>query len=555
MSMRYKDKNRSGQSFLSTRRWTQLWKTTSVLCLLWVLWSARHTLSQQFRTQPSSAWHLSNQARVSTDLSNPPFSGAFSAIPRISELPPRQKRLTIIAVWNGDKIPSYLRQYFYSIQLNADVLDLLLINRVQTEEDLFMDFEAAGIDITWGGNIKFIRMRDKEWKQRHVDFLCSSKYGWNCNKAQYDEVVKEYANRPDLKNFNWRPLRGYVFNDLLQHPENPFWAWMDLDTFPGDFRRYPFNLLSQVSLVTSNNEPPLIYLGGQLTAFNLDDEDLATAWKKFPELRTSEHFTQNLAGKMPESSEERYWSFGYLRSDQDYPGSTLSYGFYGDLHGDDIFDEQWEKKNASQTYVVSGRDVLLVSTNYTREQIEGLLYLERQEPINDLGGQGWTGGQDGSSYLLNNPNMSGTEAKQLALADAARSGEEVHAHSGLIEDIVVDLEGNCSHTPHWRICYRPHPLTLTHPALLRASFMRLKGQQPGHVLMRLEKEQRPRGYERKLLKHHLWAKRQRWYDFPPFDITEDMVLRLNFDSVEVWRMGKGREETLFYRKNGEESIG
>jgi hypothetical protein len=466
--------------------------------------------------------------------------------------------MTVIGVWNADQFPTYLRHYLYTMQLNADVLDLLLINRVQTDADPCMDFDQAGINVTWGGNIKTYCMRDDEWKRRHVDFLCSAPHGWNCNATEYDEVTAEYATRPDKKNFNWRPLRGYVFRDLLPNPDNPFWAWMDLDSFAGDFRRYPLNVLSQLSMMTSNKESPLVYMGGQLTAFNLDDPDLASAWKKFPALRTPAHFTKYIDGKMPESSEERYWSYGYMRSDHDLPGSQLSYAFYNDLHGDDYFDGEWSKRNASQTYVISGRDILLVSTAYGRKEIEDLIRLERTEPLDDLGGLGWTGGEDGSSYLVDHPELSSFEAKNRALADVEAttnvSSAHAHAHPGLMEDQVLQVE-NCSASPHWRVCVAPHPLTETNPPVMRASIVRLKGQQPGHVLRRLEKDQRPRGYERKLLKHHLWAKRQRWYDFPPFDITEDLVLRLNFDSVEVFRMGETRGETLFFREQGSESVG
>lgn len=482
------------------------------------------------------------------------FSGAFAAIPRVSQLSPREKKMTIIAVWNADYAPSYLRHFLYSIQLNADVLDLLLINRVQTEEDRCLDFEEAGINVTWAGNIKTHCVNDEEWKRRHVDFLCSQSYGWNCTSTEYGEVDTEFQAREDTKSYRWKPLRGNVFRDLLPQPANPFWAWMDLDAFAGDFRRYPFNILSKVSLLTSNGGFGTIYMGGQLTAFNLEDEDLSAAWKKFPQMRSPDHFTKYINGKMPESSEERYWSYGYLRSDEDLPGSQLSYGAYYDLHGDDYFNGQWFKKNASETFVISGREILLVSTNYTRKEIEGLISLERNEPIDDLGSIGWTEGLEGSSYLVQNPDLTGADAKRLALANSDRPTEMINVHQGIIEDQLLQVE-NCGVTPHWRVCFDPHPLARADIPIMRTSLMRFKGQQPGHILTRYEKDQRPRGYERKLIKHHLRSKAQKWYDFPPFDITEELVLRLNYDSVEVFRMGEQREETIFFRKEGSPSIG
>ncbi|KAK5047194.1 hypothetical protein LTR84_006716 [Exophiala bonariae] len=521
-----------------------------------VLW----TLTFTFRIQSERRFSISSHSPAPGDGSVtlgayvPPFSGAFATIPRVSELSPAQKRLTVIVAWNADQAPSYLRHFFYTIQLNSDVIDLLFINRVQKEDDPCLDFEKAGINVTWGGNVKIHCLNDKEWKRRHVDFLCSSGHGWNCTPTEYDEVAQEFETREDKKNFNWRPLRGNVFNDLLPQPTNSFWAWMDLDTFAGDFRRYPFNILSRLSLLTSTGEFPLIYLGGQLTAFNLEDEDLAAAWKNFPEMKSPEHFTKYLKGKMPESSEERYWSYGYLRSDENLPGSRLSYGVYYDLHGDDFFDGQWFKKNASETYVISGRDILLVSTNYTRKEIEGLVQLERNEPLDDLGGLGWTGGLEGSSYLVKNPDINGAEAKRLALSNTTTLNTMNNVHRGFIEDQLLRVE-NCSASPHWRVCFEPHSLTTAGIPALRTTLVHFKNQEPDHVLVRLEKDQRPRGYERKLLKHHLRSKAQKWYAFPPFDITEDLVLRMNFDSVEVFRMGEDRDETLFFRKQGRPSIG
>jgi hypothetical protein len=40
--------------------------------------------------------------------------------------------------------------------------------------------------------------------------------------TEYDEVTKEYADRPDPKNYDWTLFRGYVFKDLFLHPNNPF---------------------------------------------------------------------------------------------------------------------------------------------------------------------------------------------------------------------------------------------------------------------------------------------------------------------------------------------
>ena len=474
----------------------------------------------------------------------------------MSALPERQRRMTVVGVWNDDTFPSYLRHFFYTMQLNADSLDLLMINRRTTRESRCLDFEKEGVNITWGGNIKVQCMTDDEWQNRHVDFLCSTEYGWNCNSTERVEVMKEFLEKPNQSeaNWKWRPLRGYIVRDLFLNPDNPFWAWIDDDMVLGNFARYPFNVLSQLSIVTgSSTEAYMVYLAGQLTAFNMDDEALKTAWKRFPALKSAAHFTKYLEGRMPSSSEERYWSYGYLRSDEDLPGADLSWCVIPDINGDDYYDSIWDRQDSEQIHIVSGREVLLASTSYTRKEIEALIQVERQAPIDDLGGIGWTGGEDGSANLIAQPPLSSSEAKALAITTDDGLQISTRLHEGLVEDEL--LLTNCTGRPKWKQCVTPHPLTKTHPPLMRASLVRFKEQKRGHVLRRLEKDQRPRGYERKLLRHHLILKHKPWFKLPPFDITEDLVLRYNSDVIEVFKMVQLERRICFIARMGRRALG
>lgn len=486
--------------------------------------------------------HISENARS-------PFTGAFAKFPALSSLPARQRRMTIVGVWSNDSFPYYLRHFFYTIQLNADVLDLVMINRVATPESKCLDFEKAGVNITWGGNIKFHCIDDKEWKRRHVAFLCSAEYGWNCNKTEFEEVTQEYQKREDEKNFNWRPFRGYVFRDLFINPNNPFWGWMDHDVMLGNFARYPFNILSQVSLVTgSHAEPSILMMAGQLTAFNLDDASLATTWKKLQFLKTANHFTKYIEGEMPESAEEKYWSYGYLQSKKELPGSELSYVVYSDLHGDDFYEGKRGKKPTSETYLISGRDVLLAKNTFLRREIEDIFQLERSTAIDDLGGIGWTGGEDGSAHLLSQPTLTSSEAKHRAIEEAKASSSIPKLHEGIVEDIFIQTNRcRTNFQGDYKICVDGHPTTRPRPNLMRSSLVHFKEQQPNHLLRRLEPDTRHRAYERKFLKHILYAKKWPWFELPNFDITEDMVLKYNTSTVEVFKMGASRDVTLFYR--------
>jgi hypothetical protein len=510
--------------------------------------------------QPSTIESVQPQTIDQSGAKEPPFAGAFARFPRISDLSKSQRRMTVFAAWNGGGLPGYLRHFFYTIQLNSDALDLVMINRHipgHEKYDKCIDVEQIGLNLTWGGNIRFQCMDDEEWKRRHVDFLCSEEYGWNCSSTERDAVSKEFQTRIDERNSNWRTIAGYVFRDLFPAQDRPFWAWLDQDMFVGNFARYPFNILSGLSILTgayttADPEYELIFLKGQHTAFNLKDKALGSAWKKFPSMQSVAHFTQYIQGQMPESHEERYWSYNYLRSDEGLPGHDLSWGVFPDLHGEDYYDRQWSRKNASQTYLISGRDILLASTNYTRKEIEALIRIERNDPIDDLGGIGWTTGIDGSEWLVDQPDLSPSKAKQLALNNASSVDQTApRIHSGIVEDtkILADCKDGR------RACVEANPLTLTYPPIMRDSLIHLKEQAPNHVLRRLELDQRPRGYERKLFKHLKDVKRERWYGWPPFEITEDLVLRFNSDSVEVFKMGRDRERTLFFRKQGEKSTG
>lgn len=220
-------------------------------------------LARPPRSFTGGSWSTSNETGLVSALSDSPFTGAFARFPRISALQTRQRRITLISVWNDDGHSQFFRHFLHTIQLNADAVDLLFINRRMTEESQCLDFEEQGIDITWGGNIKYVCMDDKEWKRRYVDFLCSPQYGWDCNSTEHGAVTTEYQKRKDERNYEWRPFFGYVFRDLFQTPDNPFWAWIDTDILVGNFVHYPFNVLSGVSLLTGTESvPKLLMMAG-----------------------------------------------------------------------------------------------------------------------------------------------------------------------------------------------------------------------------------------------------------------------------------------------------
>lgn len=143
-------------------------------------------------------------------------------------------------------------------------------------------------------------------------------------------------------------------------------GWLDHDLFVGNFLHCPFTLLSQFSLLRGVTGPELLFMAGQHTAFNLDDPASGSAWKKSPEINTPSHFTQHLAGKMPSSDEERFWSYGYLRSDEvriSPTGSTPICRATTTSTGNGT-----TKTRAPSTSSQDGR-----SSSYSRKQIEALI--------------------------------------------------------------------------------------------------------------------------------------------------------------------------------------
>lgn len=507
---------------------------------------------------------LTNQ-KNSTQLLTLPLTGAFARFPLMSALTPRQKRMTGITVWNDDSDRSYFRHFLYTAQLNADVLDILIVNRRRKNDSHCLDFDKLGIDITWGGNIKHVCMDDSEWRTRYVDFFCAPDLGWDCTEVEYEAVKKEFWSRNDGWNFDWRPLYGYVFRDLLPDPQSAYWAWIDMDMFVGNFRHYPFNILSGLSYLTGMASiRGSLYMAGQLTAFNYDDKALDVAWKMFTGMESAERFTNYTEEtRFPDSPEEVYWSTGYIRSDDNLPGSTLSYALYPDLNGDDIYDYVWDNPwqhgnkhmtNLPQVYLVSGREVLLASTSYNRAEAEELILHARSAAVDELGGLGWTGGEDGSAYIVDDPAINTAEARSKAIDKARKAGSLSAAHTGLVKDIKIEIWPG--REPQG---VEPDPLAVGAPGkppIMRQSLIHLKEQQPNHMLVRLERDDRARGYERKLFRHFLWSKGQDWFELPPFEITEGMILRHNAEFMEVFKIGESRETTLWYRNaNGTNSVG
>lgn len=483
------------------------------------------------------------------------FSGAFSRFPIVSELPNRHKRLTLIVQWLHDDIQPSLRGFLNSAQYNADVLDVLFINRIVDPTKNCLNFEKEGIDITWGGNIKHVCMQEEEWERRLTDFLCMKDSGWSCSEEQRKLVQNEIKHRQDHRGSYWRLFRGAMFRDLFIHPENPMWAWTDIDVTLGDMRHFPFSILSALSFVVADRESvDDAVLFGQFTAFNMDDENLLSCWKKVPTLRSPESFPQHV-----DTWEEQGWNYWYMGVDEGLPGRELSYTQISDAQLDDFhFDMNHESGEDQEVqFIFSGRDVLLSYRRLSRESIEELILLERDIEVVERGWYGWSTGYDGSDLMLRNPNMTQPNAYTIN-----KDANTTHFH-GKLETIKYHKGEQEGCSTYWiqksfRLCYPVIGLAGLDiwGSVLRSSFVHFKDQLPGYLFQRSEIDSRPRAYNRALLKHSINTKNAEWGKMPPFDITKEHVLTISKNHLEVWKMGSDRNKTIYQRKeNGFDSIG
>ena len=133
-------------------------------------------------------------------------------------------------------------------------------------------------------------------------------------------------------------MRGEMFRKYFIHPENPLWAWSDMDMHLGRLDYLPFSLLSTMSFVVPQYyTATLLFLPGQLTLFNMASPGLIGAWRNYDPLSSPEQFCKNLppseGGYAEGAIDESYLSAAYLRSTPGYAGQNLSWAAVPDVHG------------------------------------------------------------------------------------------------------------------------------------------------------------------------------------------------------------------------------
>lgn len=150
-----------------------------------------------------------------------PDADPFLQIPQ----PNPTDRLTAYATWTGSTYKEYLRHFIYSAQQNADMLDVVFVNR-KGEDGACVDFENNEVKLPEGGNFHHVCLDDREWTRKHADFLCAM---WSCNEQDYEKVWNRLDERlkKDHKNSEFHPFLGQVFGEY-NPSDTPYWAWTDV---------------------------------------------------------------------------------------------------------------------------------------------------------------------------------------------------------------------------------------------------------------------------------------------------------------------------------------
>ena len=82
--------------------------------------------------------------------------------------------------------------------------------------------------------------------------------------------------------------------------------------------------------------------------------------------------------------------------------------------------------------------------------------------------------------------------------------------------------------------------------MMRASYIRLRNFPSGDMHRILVPDHTPRGYNRKQFAHYFITKNT--LELPPFHIDDTMIMLINQDRVEVFKMGSNRDETIYMRR-------
>jgi hypothetical protein len=181
-------------------------------CILWILWTRNFHISNiSWNTSASHSLDTTNSANTTiTDI----------APVQVTQKPPK---ITIIAIWVGrDGERNYLKYFFESVEANPNI-NLLFVNVLRDEDGCQHRSNAS--------NIQMLCLKEPEYYQLHVDFLCNK---WNCSEEQKNTLFEHiYGHRMMDFNFSFfRILRSGIFAKWID-PATTIWGWCDLDTYWG----------------------------------------------------------------------------------------------------------------------------------------------------------------------------------------------------------------------------------------------------------------------------------------------------------------------------------
>lgn len=155
----------------------------------------------------------------------------------------REERITLIAMWDDDKMATYLPSLFTSARHHADSIDLLFIN-VLRKSDRCLDVRHL---VKGASNIRVECIDDAEDKRLIREYFCGK---WDCSREQSALVDEELRKIADPIHVQFKPWRGSIYKRFID-PDTRWWAWVDSDIVLGDFKAlWPWTVMDNFDVVT-----------------------------------------------------------------------------------------------------------------------------------------------------------------------------------------------------------------------------------------------------------------------------------------------------------------
>jgi hypothetical protein len=381
------------------------------------------------------------------------------------------RRITLITTWTGTTFRSYLPHFFRSVHNNADVVDLLWININDGKGCLNVTKWING-----KSNIRVLCILLQVHRQIFMKWLCN---GWNCTSKEYDAVMSELLKRPDKKNLIMRPWLGLLYHSLVR---TKWWAWVDVDTYLGDWATlFPWDLTEKFDVISTGYDSSAgLYLHGQLTAFVISTK-MINLHKRVPAFASPKIFHSLPYGNF----DGGYYSKVYLEQILDLNWIIIPFAFGQDFSLN-------RSGSVLARYVLSGKQVMRIP-----------FVLSRNDTIT----------------ALNIPQY----------------WKPTFTKRGVLQPLIYsDSQNKCAEGVHNcnRLCVKLSDTLMHQKFIMRLDGKLLEHQEPLVQPRILDTDAQL--IERKLFVHIQFLKHEKWFQLPKIEMEEDDVMEFWTNGLVTW---------------------